>query len=303
MNKYFQTIKILALALVLSVGVSVVYAWVGPTATPPEGNTPTPINISENGQIKDGGLLVGNIPGLTNGLLVRYGNVGIGTTAPSGVLDVYAGGVPYEKAGASCNVGDTLVAYKTTSVTCTGDSKTQGNTTCPGSSCTTGSHESLDPTLETCSYKNAGVGAQSSCGFSGGARTCSSTLSVKCVTARKSMFSVASSGMVSASNIAAGSITAAKNVTSQTIDSTGLASLASLKVSGEIHASGGQTIYSCPTFTDSTKPLRHVLWTTCIGSLSVNPTCQYVETQSGLDTQSQFTTVLDCTPTGRMVGL
>ena len=48
------------MALILSVGVSVVYAavWTGPTGTPPDANTPTPINAGTDDQVKDGGLSV-----------------------------------------------------------------------------------------------------------------------------------------------------------------------------------------------------------------------------------------------------
>lgn len=51
-----QTIKVLVLALVLSFGLSYVYAWTAPTATPPGGNTAAPINTGSTNQIKIGGL-------------------------------------------------------------------------------------------------------------------------------------------------------------------------------------------------------------------------------------------------------
>ena len=295
MHTYLQTIKVLILATVFSIGLSVASAWTEPLGIPPTNNVYAPVNISGDGQIKQGGLLLGDAAGVINGLLVAHGNVGIGTTAPSGVFDVHAGGVPYEKAGASCNAGDTLVSYKTTPVTCTGDS---GPRMCPGSSCTTGSHESQDQTLETCSYQNGDYFGQETCGLRAEVRTCTATLSVKCLTARKSMFSVATSGMVSASNITTG------NVTAQTINSTGLASLASLKVSGKINASSGQIIYSCPTVTESKSDLRRVVVTTCVGQLTQNPTCIYRDSSSDFDNPIYMeTTTYDCTATGRMVGL
>src|SRR3989344_412917 len=55
-NDLLQSVKTLALALVLSVGVSYVYAWVGPTATPPGANATPPINASTINQVKSGGL-------------------------------------------------------------------------------------------------------------------------------------------------------------------------------------------------------------------------------------------------------
>jgi hypothetical protein len=63
------------------------YAWTEPSANPPAGNVEASLNVSSNGQSKAGGLILntGNYP---NGLLVQYGNVGIGTTTPSKKLDV-----------------------------------------------------------------------------------------------------------------------------------------------------------------------------------------------------------------------
>ena len=55
-NDILQSIKILLLAVVLSIGVSYVYAWTGPTATPPENNIPAPLNVGDNIQVKSGGL-------------------------------------------------------------------------------------------------------------------------------------------------------------------------------------------------------------------------------------------------------
>ncbi|MEK7558667.1 MAG: hypothetical protein AAB507_02460 [Patescibacteria group bacterium] len=51
-----QSLKTLALALILSIGVSYVYAWTGPTATPPNANSTPPINASGVNQVKSGGL-------------------------------------------------------------------------------------------------------------------------------------------------------------------------------------------------------------------------------------------------------
>ncbi|MEK7582103.1 MAG: hypothetical protein AAB488_02140 [Patescibacteria group bacterium] len=57
-NELFQSLKTLALALILSVGVSYVYAWTGPIGTPPNDNTDAPINTGTVSQVKDGGLSV-----------------------------------------------------------------------------------------------------------------------------------------------------------------------------------------------------------------------------------------------------
>jgi hypothetical protein len=40
------------------------------------------------GQLKEGGLMIATNPTLTTGLIVQYGNVGIGTTTPSYKLNI-----------------------------------------------------------------------------------------------------------------------------------------------------------------------------------------------------------------------
>ena len=64
-----------------------VYAWTEPGQSPPGGNLGAPLNTSNLGQYKEGGLLL-NTGGAPNGLIVQNGNVGIGTTNPSATLDV-----------------------------------------------------------------------------------------------------------------------------------------------------------------------------------------------------------------------
>lgn len=49
-----ETIKILVILALVVVGVGMVQAWTGPTATPPNGNTPAPINVSDITQEKTG---------------------------------------------------------------------------------------------------------------------------------------------------------------------------------------------------------------------------------------------------------
>lgn len=68
MKSYFnfmQTIKVIALALVLAFGVqyAVAQTWVGPSGSPPGNNTPAPLNVGSLGQIKTGGVTLGS--GLT----------------------------------------------------------------------------------------------------------------------------------------------------------------------------------------------------------------------------------------------
>src|SRR3989338_1996118 len=68
MKRYIQPLKTILLAIIFSFGVSFVYAWTGPTATPPGGNASAPINTSTNTQYKDGALGVG-------GILLGYGGI------------------------------------------------------------------------------------------------------------------------------------------------------------------------------------------------------------------------------------
>ena len=66
--------------------------WQEPSATPPQGNVPAPLNVSINAQAKEGSLVIANNSSVTTGLIVRYGNVGIGTTGPARKLHIHAGG-------------------------------------------------------------------------------------------------------------------------------------------------------------------------------------------------------------------
>jgi hypothetical protein len=72
-----------------------VVAWTGPLSTPPNctsGNPgcDAPLNVSLNAQAKAGGLLL-NTGGAANGLIVQYGNVGIGIASPVEPLQVHIG--------------------------------------------------------------------------------------------------------------------------------------------------------------------------------------------------------------------
>lgn len=87
MKNFAQSLKIIALAIVLSFGISYVYAWTAPTATPPNGNVSAPINTSTTGQYKAGSVGFGGlIRGYSNAIF--DGNVGIGTTNPQKKLHV-----------------------------------------------------------------------------------------------------------------------------------------------------------------------------------------------------------------------
>src|SRR3989344_2383584 len=60
-HELLQSVKILTLALVLSIGVQYASAaWIGPTAAPPNENASAPINVGATSQVKSGGLGVTN---------------------------------------------------------------------------------------------------------------------------------------------------------------------------------------------------------------------------------------------------
>jgi hypothetical protein len=95
-------LKVVALGLVLGISLQFVRAWTEPTVAPPGGNLGAPLNTGNLGQYKQGGLML-NTGGAPNGLIVQNGNVGIGTTSPSGKLHVSGNGpgtgVYFERSG------------------------------------------------------------------------------------------------------------------------------------------------------------------------------------------------------------
>ena len=121
MNKnIFQSFKIVALALTLSVGISYVSAWTAPTATPPGGNTVAPLNTGGTAQAKTGNLsawaLTGNSVN-TNTLKV------VGGAAANRVLTSdAAGNATWQPAGA----GNTYTAGN--GLTLTGNQFSTNNT-------------------------------------------------------------------------------------------------------------------------------------------------------------------------------
>jgi len=56
MKNITQPLKVVALALVLSVGISYVSAWTAPTVTPPNGNVAAPVNTGSTAQTKTGNI-------------------------------------------------------------------------------------------------------------------------------------------------------------------------------------------------------------------------------------------------------
>lgn len=92
------------LAMSLSLGYLVLAAWTEPSSPPPGDNVPAPLNTSINAQSKEGALIIGTNSALTTGLIVRYGNVGIGTINPSQKLEIN-GGTVYIKVKATADTG------------------------------------------------------------------------------------------------------------------------------------------------------------------------------------------------------
>jgi len=73
----------------MSLGVTyLAMAWTSPPSNPPSGNVDSPLNASITAQSKEGALVVGANSAVTTGLIVQYGNVGIGTTNPGAKLEV-----------------------------------------------------------------------------------------------------------------------------------------------------------------------------------------------------------------------
>ena len=89
----FYALLLLGSFLVAASSVSAL--WQGPSQAPPGGNVAAPINVGNNSQIKEGNLTLNVSNSFLNGLLVPYGNVGIGTINPQGKLEIISGGCYY----------------------------------------------------------------------------------------------------------------------------------------------------------------------------------------------------------------
>jgi len=87
-QKFMNIFRVTMFSFIFSLGVGVALAgWVAPIDIPPGGNTPPPINTGSATQTKGGNLFLsaGNTFGATLGL---FGQVGIGTTAPTAGLSL-----------------------------------------------------------------------------------------------------------------------------------------------------------------------------------------------------------------------
>ena len=80
MKSFKQSLIAIFVGLLVVAGISFAAPWVGPTASPPDGNADAPINVGPLAQIKTGGWLsLGNLISRGATLLARDGgNVGIG---------------------------------------------------------------------------------------------------------------------------------------------------------------------------------------------------------------------------------
>ena len=61
MKPILRPLKVVILALALSIGISYVSAWTTPTATPPSSNVAAPINVSSTAQTKTGDISAWNL--------------------------------------------------------------------------------------------------------------------------------------------------------------------------------------------------------------------------------------------------
>lgn len=151
-----------------------------PTAAPPGNNAYAPLDTSSNANVKDGGLWIAHGTGLSNGLIVENGNVGIDTTNPTVALTVngsinetgkfgsagkdpdsgypsgWGGGVHtwdvYAEGSVGTGSNGTLAAYMNSSGTISGN-QVSGSKFCLGGSCITSwPTSSTPPATTSCHY-------------------------------------------------------------------------------------------------------------------------------------------------------
>ena len=88
-HELWQSAKLLALALFLSLGVSYAFAWTGPTSAPPGTNTPAPLNVGATSQVKVGDL---GVSALTAASTTVSGNMTAGSITSSGDVKISGSG-------------------------------------------------------------------------------------------------------------------------------------------------------------------------------------------------------------------
>lgn len=94
MKSVLRDIKTIVLAIILSLGISMAYAWTGPVSSPPLNNSTVLINISAASQTKSGALWAGSF--LTDGGGYFGDNVGVGVSNPQYPLEVQSGSCVYQ---------------------------------------------------------------------------------------------------------------------------------------------------------------------------------------------------------------
>lgn len=93
-KEIIKNIKTLIAAIVLSLGISMVYAWNGPVSSPPNSNADVLINVSAASQTKSGALWAGSF--LATGGGYFGGSVGVGVSSPQYPLEVQSGSCIYQ---------------------------------------------------------------------------------------------------------------------------------------------------------------------------------------------------------------
>lgn len=94
MKLFLRDIKTVVLAIILSLGISAVYAWTGPVSAPPNNNSTIFINTSITSQTKSGALWAGSF--LTTGGGYFGGNVGVDVSNPGYPLEIQSGSCIYQ---------------------------------------------------------------------------------------------------------------------------------------------------------------------------------------------------------------
>ncbi|OGD67325.1 hypothetical protein A2442_00990 [Candidatus Campbellbacteria bacterium RIFOXYC2_FULL_35_25] len=99
-----QAIKIIILALVLSVGVNYAFAaWTAPSLPPTEGNVAAPLNVGPTSQVKGAGLSLDALA--VFGTAYVSNNVGVGTVSPEAQLHVKN----VDQAAAKADIADVII--------------------------------------------------------------------------------------------------------------------------------------------------------------------------------------------------
>ena len=103
--------NVLALLAPLALTPLIAFAWTGPTASPPSGNKPAPVNVGTTDQVKDSSLGVNGLAVFGNTLLQSSAYLNWGTVAGSacyGIRDI-AGVLEFKNSGGSWQSLQTIV--------------------------------------------------------------------------------------------------------------------------------------------------------------------------------------------------